>query len=77
VAELEQRIQALEARQAEVTAELERPETYQNGGQAMQLNRELSHNADELAQITPEWEAAATKLAELETEYSAATKISS
>ncbi|HEX5219975.1 MAG TPA: ABC-F family ATP-binding cassette domain-containing protein [Verrucomicrobiae bacterium] len=68
VADLEKQIQALEKRQAEITAELEKPETYQNGGQAMQLNREFSHNADELAEITPKWEAAATKLAEMEAE---------
>ena len=29
---------------------------------------ELSHNADDLAEITPKWEAAATKLAELDAE---------
>jgi ATP-binding cassette subfamily F protein 3 len=68
VHDLEKKIQTLEKRQAEITAELEKPETYQNGGQAMQLNREFSHNAEELTEITPKWEAAATKLAELETE---------
>lgn len=68
VHDLERQIQALEARQAEITAELEKPETYQNGGQAMQLNREFSHNADELAEITPRWEAAATRLTEMEAE---------
>ncbi len=68
VHDLEQKIQALEKRQAEITAELEKPETYQNGGQAMQLNREFSHNADELAEITAQWEAAATKLAAMEAE---------
>jgi ATP-binding cassette subfamily F protein 3 len=68
VHDLEKKIQALEKRQAEITAELEKPETYQNGGSAMQLNREFSHNTDELAEITPKWEAAATKLAELEGE---------
>ena len=68
VHDLENQIQTLEKRQAEITAELEKPETYQNGGQAMQLNREFSHNADELAEVTPRWEAAATKLAEMEAE---------
>lgn len=68
VADLEKRIQALEERQTEISAELEKPETYQNGGQAMQLNREFSHNADELVEITPQWEAAATKLTEMEAE---------
>jgi ATP-binding cassette subfamily F protein 3 len=68
VHDLEKQIQALEKRQAEITAELEKPETYQAGGKASQLNRELSHKADELAGITPKWEAAATKLAKLEAE---------
>jgi len=66
VRELETRIQFLELRQVEITAELERPETYQAGGKAMEFNREFRHNADELAQLTPQWEAAATKLAEFE-----------
>lgn len=68
VHDLEKRIQQLEQRQAEITVELEKPETYQTGGKAMQLNREFSHNADELAELTPQWEAAATKLAELDAE---------
>jgi ATP-binding cassette subfamily F protein 3 len=68
VHDLEKKIQTLEKRQAEITAELEKPDTYQNGGQAMQLNREFSHNADELFEITPKWEAAATRLADLEAE---------
>jgi ATP-binding cassette subfamily F protein 3 len=67
VHDLEKKIQALEKRQTEITAELENPASYQAGGKAPQLNREFSHNADELAEITPKWEAAATKLAELDT----------
>ena len=66
VHDLEKRIQTLEKRQVEITAELEKPETYQAGGNATQLNREFSHNAEELAEITPKWEAAASKLAELD-----------
>lgn len=65
VHDLEKRIQNLEKRQAEITAELEKPEAYQAGGKAMDLNREFSHNADELAELTPKWEAAATKLEDL------------
>jgi ATP-binding cassette subfamily F protein 3 len=67
VEQLEKQIQTLEKRQAEIAAELEKPETYQAGGKAAQLNRELSHNADELAELTPKWEAAAQKLAEMDT----------
>ncbi|MCU0788962.1 MAG: ABC-F family ATP-binding cassette domain-containing protein, partial [Verrucomicrobia bacterium] len=68
VDKLESRIAAIEARQAEITAELEKPETYAAGGSAPQLNREMRDNEEELTQLTPKWEAAATKLAELEGE---------
>jgi len=66
VDKLESRIAAVEARQVEITAELEKPETYQPGGNAAQLNREMRHNEQELEQLTIDWEAAATRLAELE-----------
>jgi ATP-binding cassette subfamily F protein 3 len=66
VHQLEKQIQDLEKRQADIAAELEKPETYQAGGKAMELNREFRHNADDLAGLTPKWEAAATKLAELD-----------
>jgi ATP-binding cassette subfamily F protein 3 len=59
IAELERQVLALEGRQAELTAELEKPETHEPGGAAMQLNRELLSVADELARVTAEWEAAA------------------
>jgi len=62
VHQLEKKIQDLEKRQAEITAELEKPETYQAGGKAMDLNREFRHNADEIARLTPKWEEAAAKL---------------
>ncbi len=68
VHQLEKQIQDLEKRQAAITAELEKPETYQAGSKASELNREFRHNADDLAEITPKWEAAATKLAELDAE---------
>ncbi len=63
---MEKEIQALEARQTELTAELEKPETYQQGGRAWEINRELSGIAEDLQKLTPEWEVAATKLAELD-----------
>jgi len=65
VHDLEKKIQKLETRQAEITAELEKPETY-SGGKAMELNREFKHNADEIAELTPKWEAAAAKLEDSE-----------
>jgi ATP-binding cassette subfamily F protein 3 len=66
VRQLEKEINELETKQAELTTELEKPESY-TGGRAMQINRELMHVVDELAGKTAEWEAAATQLTELET----------
>lgn len=66
VHDFEKRIQGLEKRQADITEELEKPETYQAGGRAAALNREFSQNAAEIEELTPQWEAAATKLAELD-----------
>jgi ATP-binding cassette subfamily F protein 3 len=63
VHQLEKKIQELEKRQTEITAELEKPETYQSGGKAAELNREFHHNAQEIAELTPKWEEAASKLA--------------
>ncbi len=68
VHDFEKKIQGLEKRQADITEELEKPETYQAGSRASMLNREFSHNAAELEELTPQWEAAATKLAEMEAE---------
>ena len=63
---LEKEIADLEAQQTEMTAELEKPETYAQGGRAAALNRELRHVADQIQELTPAWEAAANKLAEVE-----------
>ncbi len=54
----------MEKRQADITEEPERAESYQAGSSASGLNREFSNNAADLAELTPQWEAAATKLAE-------------
>ena len=64
VADLEKKIDALETKQAELTAELEDPATYQSG-RAVPLNRELTHVVDDLTAATAEWEQAAAKLDEL------------
>ena len=56
----------LEAKQADITSELEAPETYNSPGKAQHLNRELSVIVDQLATATKAWELAASKLAELE-----------
>jgi ATP-binding cassette subfamily F protein 3 len=63
---LEKRIQDLEKRQGEITTELEKPETYQAGGKAMELNREFRHNVEEITQFTAEWEKAAAELSAAE-----------
>ena len=67
VSALEKQIHELERRQTELTAELEKPETYEKAGQVMHFNRELTHVTDELHRLTAEWETAAGKLAELGT----------
>ncbi len=54
--ELEMHILALEGRQKELTAELEKPETYEAGGAVMELNRELLAVTEELERLTAEWE---------------------
>ena len=63
---LEKEIAGLEAQEKELTAELEKPETYASG-QAMKINRELLHIHDRLPEATSEWEAAGTELAAFET----------
>jgi ATP-binding cassette subfamily F protein 3 len=65
VDELEKEIARLEQRQKELTAELENPDTYQQPGRAVAVNRELSHVTDDLAEATAKWEQAAAKLGEL------------
>ncbi len=63
---LEAEIHELEARHQELVAELERPETYEKSGRAVEVNREVLGIQERLAQLTPEWEKEATRLAELE-----------
>ena len=56
----------MEKQQAELTAELEKPETYEKPGRAMEINRELVDVQGRLAELNPEWEREATLLAGLE-----------
>src|SRR3954452_7914861 len=56
VRDLEMQILKLEGRQKELTEELEKPETYERGGAAMQLNRELLTISEDLERLTAEWE---------------------
>ena len=66
VTRLEKEIAKLETRQAELTADLEKPGTYEKSGAAMHVNRDLSDVMENLERLTAEWEAAASKLAELD-----------
>lgn len=67
VAELERLITAAEARQAELTQQLENPATYEKAGAALHLNRELMAVMDELQRLQSQWEEAATRATQLET----------
>jgi ATP-binding cassette subfamily F protein 3 len=65
---LEKEIAELETREKELTAELEKPETYATGGRAVQVNRELMEVHDRLAGANAEWEKAGTELSQFEVE---------
>jgi ATP-binding cassette subfamily F protein 3 len=56
VHELETKIAALEGHQKELAAALEDPATYQPGGSAIAINRDLSAVSHDLARLTAEWE---------------------
>ncbi len=66
VSKLEQRVVDLEAKQSELAAELENPDTYEEAGKAQHLNRELTAMTDQLHAANTAWEAAAEKLAKME-----------
>jgi ATP-binding cassette subfamily F protein 3 len=66
VTALEKEIADLEARQAELTAALEAPETYTEHGRAQTLNRELSTTVDRIRGATTNWERASGELARME-----------
>jgi len=66
VGQLEKKVVDLEAKQAEITGELEDPATYADKGRFHHLNLELSAIVDQIAIATSEWEKAATKLSEME-----------
>ncbi len=66
VGHLEEEVSKLEAKQNELAASLEAPETYTEPGRAQHLNRELSAVVDLLGAATAAWEKAAAELIELE-----------
>ena len=72
IAALEKEIAELEVSEKELTAELEKPETYATGGRAVQINRELMEVHDRLAGANAEWESAGTDLAQFEAEAAVA-----
>jgi ATP-binding cassette subfamily F protein 3 len=63
---LEKKVSELEAKQAELTAALEAPETYADKGKFHHLNRELSAIVDQINAATADWEKATSKLEEME-----------
>ena len=62
VGHLEEEVSKLEAKQNELAAALEAPETYSEPGRAQHLNRELSAIVDLLGTATAAWEKAAAEL---------------
>ncbi len=64
VSSLEMQIATLEGKQKELTAELEKPETYEAGGRAVELNRDLMTVTESLQRLTAEWEALAARTVE-------------
>ncbi len=65
VQKLEQKIEALEARQVVISKDLEQPEIYHSVDKSAALNREFRQNVDELAALAQQWEVAATLLEEM------------
>src|SRR6185312_13902003 len=65
VHELEKEIEQIETQLTEFTAEMENPATYEKPGRAAELNREIVHLQERLAELNPQWEAAAGKLSAL------------
>lgn len=56
---LEMKILNLEGEQKTLTAELEKPETYESSGDATRFNRELTTVSETLEKLTAEWESLA------------------
>jgi ATP-binding cassette subfamily F protein 3 len=62
---IEREIAALEQRHKEIVAQLEAPETYQQGGDVMKLNRELIENTEKQEELNEAWEDATADVAAL------------
>lgn len=61
VEDIERSIAAMEIRQAELAAELEKPETYEDRARPLEINRELAGVSDSLQRLAAEWENAAAE----------------
>ena len=55
----------MEQRHKDIVAKLEAPETYQAGGDAVKLNRELIEITDKLDRLNETWEDASADVAAL------------
>jgi ATP-binding cassette subfamily F protein 3 len=64
--QIERFIGQKETRIKELTARLEDPTVYQKGGDAVQINRELSEVTAELERLNTSWEAASAEVEKLE-----------
>jgi ATP-binding cassette subfamily F protein 3 len=62
---IERDIAELEQRHKEIVAKLEEPDTYQQSGEAMKLNRELIEHAEKLNRLNEGWEDATADVAAL------------
>lgn len=65
VERLEGKILELEKRQAELTNQLQSPDTYSQPGQAREINLELAELSRSLQEFNARWETEATRLSEL------------
>jgi len=66
VDQLEKEIHEHESQLAELTMELEKPETYENPGHAVALNRKVVAVQDKLDYLASQWELAAEKLEKIQ-----------
>jgi ATP-binding cassette subfamily F protein 3 len=62
MSQLEMHLATLSAKQKALAAELEKPETYAAGGDAVRINRDLETVTDEIERLTAKWEELAAKV---------------
>jgi hypothetical protein len=65
VKKLEDQIESAERRQAELTAELELPATWDDQKRAADLNNQLAASKQRSAELTAKWETEAARLEEV------------